>query len=68
LKFTEECVSIGSLTAKKKKKKKKVLFFKIKGSNSRNEKIIKSEIKLSLPFMAPDLVYKFQFICLWELV
>ena len=29
------------------------------------EKAVKSEIKLGLPFMVPNLVYKFQMICLW---
>jgi hypothetical protein len=27
--------------------------------------IYKSEIDLGLPFMVPDLVYKYQMICLW---
>jgi len=28
------------------------------------EKVVKSNINLDLPFMVPDLVYKFQMICL----
>jgi len=28
-------------------------------------KVVKFEIDLGLPFMVPDLVYKYQMICLW---
>ena len=34
--------------------------------DSRMEKMVKFEIKHGLPFMAPDLVYKFLMICLLE--
>ena len=37
-----------------------VLLAKETGHNSRNEKVLSSKIKLSLPFMVPDLMYKFQ--------
>ena len=33
-----------------------------RGHNSRREKVVKSEIKPSLYFMVPELVYKFQMI------
>ena len=41
----------------------KVINFK--EHNSKMEKAVKSKIKLGLPFMVPNLVYKFQMICLW---
>jgi hypothetical protein len=34
-----------------------------RGHNSSIEKVVISEIELGLPFMVPDLVYKFQIIC-----
>ena len=37
----------------------------IKGYNPRTEKVVKSVNTIDLPFMLPDLVYKFQKICLW---
>jgi hypothetical protein len=30
------------------------------------EQVVKSKVNLGLPFMVPDLVYKFQMICLRE--
>jgi len=42
-----------------------IYFGQIKGHNSRTEKVVKSKIKLSLPFMIPDLVHKIKIICLW---
>ena len=35
----------------------------IQGHNSRKKKVVKSEIKLGLPFMTSDIEYKFQMIC-----
>jgi hypothetical protein len=35
-----------------------------RGHNSSMEKVVKPEIKFGLHFMVPDLVYKFQVICL----
>ena len=34
--------------------------------NFRTEKVVKSKIKLGLPFMVPGHMYKFQMICLRE--
>ena len=31
--------------------------------NSKEEQVVNSEIKLGLPFMVPNLVYKFYIIC-----
>ena len=39
---------------------------KVNGHDSRTEKGIKSQIKLDLPFIVPDLVHKFKIICLRE--
>ena len=35
------------------------------GHNSRKENVVKSEIKLDLTIMVPDIEYKFQVICFW---
>jgi len=35
-----------------------------RGHNSRMDKVVKSKIKLFLPSIVPDLMYKFQMICL----
>lgn len=37
-----------------------------RGHNSKMEKVVMSEIDLCLPIKVPDLVYKFQIICLKE--
>jgi hypothetical protein len=39
----------------------------IKGQDSMKEKVLKSKIKIGMPFMVPGLVYKFQTICLREI-
>jgi len=38
-----------------------------RGNNSRTKTVVKSEIKPSLYFMVPELVYKFQMIFLREI-
>jgi hypothetical protein len=42
------------------------IFWQTKEHNSRMEQVVKSKVDLGLPFMVPDLVYKFQMICLRE--
>ena len=42
--------------------KQSVFPWQSKGHNFRTEKVVKYKINLGLPFMVPDLVYKFEII------
>ena len=62
-KYMEEC-ALRTQMPPLPAKVNRYFFFKSRGHNSRTEKLVKTEIKLSFSSMVPDPVYKFQMIFL----